>query len=209
MWRTFSRFAARSPRPACFAAQLSPLASRGPTAAGSSKPSNERSSIKCEKAKRKPRATRRLLRTKDGGIDIVAWRDFPDGLPSKLYLLGQCASGAAYPSKGIKSFLNSFHGDWFTVLPASPPIDALFIPFMLDHDLVPRRNQSLDAARAGHYLSLARDLGVILDRCRIACLVEDGTAIAREKPSLIDRANEFARVRGWVDRVSSAIRGAE
>jgi len=147
-------------------------------------------------------------RTKDGGIDIVAWRDFPDGLPSKLYLLGQCASGAAYPSKGIRSFLSSFHGDWFLVQPGSPPIEALFIPFMLDHDVVPRRTESLAAARAGRYLSMARELGVILDRCRIACLVEDGAAMAHVKPSLVEGVSEFARVRSWVDRVSAAIRAA-
>ena len=29
---------------------------------------------------------------KDGGIDVIAWKDFPDKLPGKLYLLGQCAS---------------------------------------------------------------------------------------------------------------------
>jgi len=143
---------------------------------------------------------------KDGGIDIVAWRDFPDGMPSKLYLLGQCASGDAYPSKSIKNFLGSFHGDWFTVQPASPPIDALFIPFMLDHDLVVRKSENVDKARAGHYLSMARDLGVIVDRCRIAYLVEDGAAIARNKPDWVEGALELGRVKVWVDAVRFAMR---
>jgi hypothetical protein len=144
--------------------------------------------------------------TKDGGIDIIAWRDFPDGLPSKLYLLGQCASGTAYPAKSVRGFLASFHGDWFTVHPASPPIEALFVPFMLDHDLVVRRSETPTIARAGYYLSLTRDLGIILDRCRIAHLVEDGAAIAHEKPDWVERASEFGRVRNWVDQVSIAMR---
>ena len=146
--------------------------------------------------------------TKDGGIDIIAWRDFPDGLPSKLYLLGQCASGGAYPSKSVGACLGSFHGDWFTAQPASPPIEALFVPFMLDHDLVVRRSESPAVARAGHYLSLTRNLGIVLDRCRIAYLVEDGTAIAQEKPDWVERASEFGRVRSWVDQVSVAMRVA-
>jgi hypothetical protein len=136
--------------------------------------------------------------TKDGGIDVIAWRDFPDGLPSKLYLLGQCASGAVYPSKSVRSFLGSFHGDWFTKPPASPPIEALFIPFMLDHDLVARKSESPAEARAGKYLSLTRDLGVIVDRCRIAHLVEGGIAFARERPECVERVAEITRVREWV-----------
>jgi hypothetical protein len=139
--------------------------------------------------------------TKDGGIDIIAWRDFPDGLPSKLYLLGQCASGAAYPSKGVRSFISSFHGDWFTKAPASPPIEALFVPFMLDHDLVVRPSERPTQARSGRYLSLGRDLGVIIDRCRIAHLVDGGIALAHENPDAVERAAEIHRVREWVNSV--------
>jgi len=147
--------------------------------------------------------------TKDGGIDVIAWRDFPDGLPGKLYLLGQCASGSGYPSKGTRSFIGSFHGDWFNVAPASPPIEALFIPFMLDHDLTVRRSETLSVARAGRYLSLTRDLGVILDRCRIACLVEEGIAVARDKPEWVERACEMTQVRNWVDTVWTGLKAPQ
>jgi hypothetical protein len=36
---------------------------------------------------------------KVGGIDVVAWRDHPDRMPGKIYLLGQCASGRYDPTE--------------------------------------------------------------------------------------------------------------
>lgn len=143
--------------------------------------------------------------TKDGGIDVIAWRSFPDGLPGKLYLLGQCASGLQYPAKSVGTFLRRFHGDWFVQQPASAPIEALFVPFMLDHDLPVRRNESRADARTGQYLSLARDLGVIVDRCRLAFLVERGMARAAEAPAEVERAGEMGRVRAWVDAVLAGL----
>ncbi len=140
-------------------------------------------------------------KTKDGGIDIVAWRQFPDGLPGKLYLLGQCASGSQYPDKGVRSFLTGFHGDWFTRAPGSPPIEALFVPFVLDHDLTVRRDENRAEARHGLYLSLARDLGVLVDRCRLAYLVDRGISHAATADGEVDRLAEMCDVRDWVNAV--------
>lgn len=139
--------------------------------------------------------------SKDGGIDVVAWRSFPDELPGKLYLLGQCASGAQYRSKSVRHYLSTFHGDWFTQSPASPPIDALFVPFVLDHELTVRRGESLAEARTGLYLSLARSLGVLVDRCRMAYLVGLGLLRAAVAPSDVDRADDIGQVRAWVNAV--------
>jgi hypothetical protein len=138
---------------------------------------------------------------KDAGIDVVAWRSFPDELPGKLYLLGQCASGAQYRNKSVRHFLAPFHGDWFTQQPGSPPIEALFVPFVLDQELTPRRGESMGEARAGLYLSLARSLGVLVDRCRMAYLVDLGAARAAAAPLEVERAGELADVRAWVDAV--------
>jgi len=139
--------------------------------------------------------------TKDGGIDVIAWRQFPDALPGKLYLLGQCASGAQYPEKGVRSYLDSFHGDWFTCQPGSKAIEAVFVPFVLDHDLAVRRGESRSEARFGRYLSLARRLGVLVDRCRLAYLVELGIAHANTTPGDVDRMDELESVRAWVETV--------
>lgn len=143
--------------------------------------------------------------TKDGGIDIVAWRHFPDGLPGKLYLLGQCASGAQYPNKGVRSYLNNFHGDWFTLQPGSQPIEALFVPFVLDHELTVRRDESRVEARHGLYVSLARTLGVLVDRCRLAYLVDRMLVHATTSPTDVKRLAEMDGVRTWVDAVRAAV----
>lgn len=142
---------------------------------------------------------------KDAGIDVVAWRSFPDGLPGKLYLLGQCASGLQYRGKSVRSYLGNFHGDWFTQQPASPPVEALFVPFLLDHDLTVRQSESRVQARAGHYASLALGLGILVDRCRLALLVERGLERAEAQPDDVERAGEMARVRAWVDAVLAGL----
>src|SRR5579859_292988 len=36
---------------------------------------------------------------KDEGLDLVVWKEFPDGRPGRLFLLGQCACGNDYTSK--------------------------------------------------------------------------------------------------------------
>lgn len=140
-------------------------------------------------------------KTKDGGIDIIAWRSFPDNLPGKLYLLGQCASGANYENKSIRSYLGRFHGDWFTMQPASPPLEALFVPFMLDHNMQIHKGQTRNEARHGHYSSLARDFGIIIDRCRLAYLVDKGMEIALQNSTWVERAGDMARIVAWVENV--------
>jgi hypothetical protein len=146
--------------------------------------------------------------TKDGGIDIVAWRDFPDGLPGKLYLVGQCASGHDYPAKPVRVYLSSFLGDWFTEQPATKPLEALFIPFMLDRDLKVRKTETISAARRGKYLSFTRDHGVVIDRCRLAYLVDTGMSVSRDRTFRIDGAKEILKLRKWVDTALRNLRAA-
>lgn len=142
---------------------------------------------------------------KDAGIDVIAWRSFPDGLPGKLYLLGQCASGLQYRGKSVRGYLGNFHGDWFTQQPASPPVEALFVPFMLDHDLSVRQSESRAQVRTGHYESLTRGLGVLVDRCRLSLLVERGLERASTQPADVGRVDEVGRVRAWVDAVVAGL----
>ena len=146
--------------------------------------------------------------TKDGGIDIVAWSDFPDGLPSKLYLLGQCASGAKYSDKSVGAYIRSFHEDWFTIVPGSTPLEAMFIPFMLDSRLKVRKRETLDEARQGHYLSQARTLGIVVDRCRLAYLVENGMSVERERPSSVGRVAEMSVVENWVKTAVTSLKSS-
>jgi hypothetical protein len=144
-------------------------------------------------------------RTKDGGIDIIAWRHFPDELPGKLHLFGQCASGRNYKEKSVQSFIKSFREDWFVRPPGSQVLEAIFIPFMLEEGYKRLKLESRTEARHGHYLSLARTMGIIVDRCRMAYLVETGMEIANAQPSWVQCAPEMKRVRDWVHSAETAL----
>ena len=71
---------------------------------------------------------------KDDGIDVIAWRDHPDRMPAKLYLLGQCASGRGWEEKSVRDRIPQFHG-WFSTPPATHCLPSMFIPFTLHHDV--------------------------------------------------------------------------
>src|SRR2546423_903736 len=76
---------------------------------------------------------------KDGGIDIIAWRNHPDRMPGKIYLLGQCASGYGWQDKSVVEYIDQLHGTWFTTVPANFSIPAMFIPFTFHRDLTEDR----------------------------------------------------------------------
>ena len=141
---------------------------------------------------------------KDGGIDVIAWRDFPDKLPGKLYLLGQCASGKNWRGKTVKQYVDSFHGNWFTGHPPSEPIKAMFIPFTFHHEL--QDQQDMD------FLSLLKDrlhyetftFGVIQDRLRIAYFADIGNCLLQGQEADIQENIEV--MQAWVREVLISVR---
>ena len=90
---------------------------------------------------------------KDGGIDVVAWRDHPDRMPGKIYLLGQCASGKNWKAKSVISYIESLHMRWFVFAPAKYALPAMFIPFTLHGDL----HEVKDKTRARVYVDMIKD----------------------------------------------------
>lgn len=144
---------------------------------------------------------------KDGGIDIIAWRDYPDKMPGKLYLLGQCASGLNWRSKTVRQYVPQFHGLWFTSQPPSIPITAMFIPFTVHHELTSREDTD--------FLELLRNLityetfrfGLIQDRLRISYFAEVGGGLPDRAE--IDLRDEIDQVKTWVVEVLEAIRGSK
>lgn len=90
----------------------------------------------------------------DDGLDVVAWRDFPDRRPSKLILFGQCAVGRRWQEKAHELRPNSWCKRNFAGTIALDPIPAFFVPRALSE-------------------KDANDAGVdqlLLDRCRISSL---------------------------------------
>lgn len=87
---------------------------------------------------------------KDAGLDIVVWRNFPDGKTNKFIFLGQCAAGNDFKDK--RNDILKIDG-FFTFL--TTPIKGFFVPHELDDD---------DWGE----LSFTRYIGIIFDRSRIA-----------------------------------------
>jgi hypothetical protein len=137
---------------------------------------------------------------KDGGIDVIAWRNHPDDMPGKIYMLGQCASGMNWKSKTVVEYIHQLHGSWFTDgPPATHTLPAMFIPFTFHRDLnEERRGSYLDAMR-NLYRYEERRFGIIFDRLRIAhfansCMTSDHDARRR-----VDGTERFASVQRWVE----------
>jgi hypothetical protein len=95
----------------------------------------------------------------DEGLDIVAWRDFPDVKGGKLIVFGQCAAGAAgWQDKLAEMDAHAFMKKWLRTMLIVEPVRLFFVP---------RRVPTAEWEHAGI------DGGVLFDRCRIvACLNE-------------------------------------
>ena len=93
------------------------------------------------------------LASKDGGVDVVAWHDFPDGLPGKLLLFGACASGKDWEDKIDELQPGPFCGEWMLDQPVSPLIKAFFTPHRIEQ---------------AYWSKHSRRGGILFDRCRIA-----------------------------------------
>jgi hypothetical protein len=100
--------------------------------------------------------------TGDDGLDIVAWRSFPDGKQGKLIAFGQCAAGASdWQDKLAEMDARSFVKKWMRAPLLVDPVRLFFIP---------RR------VSPGDWESAGIDGGILFDRCRIvACYRSDPT----------------------------------
>ncbi len=91
---------------------------------------------------------------KDDALDIIAWRHFPDELPGKLILFGNCASEKNWEgSKKTELTPEPFCSDWMIDPPKCKIIKSLFIPHRVEYK---------------RFLSHLKRAGIIFDRCRIS-----------------------------------------
>ncbi len=134
---------------------------------------------------------------KDEGIDVIAWRDHPDRMSGKLYLLGQSASGFDWEGKSVVDRVGQFHG-WFTEPPARHWMPSMFIPFTLHRDLSDDPLVAFDEMLANRFIRQEARYGIVFDRLRIvyfanACLRTNGAVQAR-----VDGRERFDDLEAWV-----------
>lgn len=134
---------------------------------------------------------------KDGGIDVIAWRDHPDGMPGKLYLIGQCASGLQWRDKSVVEYIKQLHGSWFTRPPAQYSTPAMFIPFPFHHDISELAGSYLGAVKYRFWHEEQR-FGVIFDRLRITYFANACMAFSAPHRERVEGAERFDQVAAWV-----------
>lgn len=134
---------------------------------------------------------------KDGGIDVIAWRNHPDGMPGKLYLIGQCASGMHWRDKSVVEYIKQLHGSWFTLRPAEYSTPAMFIPFPFHHDIEEPRGSFLEAVKNRLWYEEPR-FGVIFDRLRITHFANACMAFSAAFRDQVEGAERFDQVINWV-----------
>lgn len=132
---------------------------------------------------------------KDAGIDVIAWRDFCDGRPSKLVLLGQVASGHNWKEKSVKNDTYRFF-DWFSQRPTEHYIPSIFIPFPLHHECHAQAGVAFEDVAIANAYHLERGFGVMVDRLRIV-------ETAAERLATADNAGEptLGSLESWTDEV--------
>ena len=144
---------------------------------------------------------------KDDGIDIIAWRPAPDGLPGTQYLLGQVASGKDWSDKSVVSDVARFHQYWFHRQPASPHQPAMFIPFCLEpmsnDDTVP-----LLAVAVDYMQRLTSKFGVVIYRNRMPHFTTRGIRFHQATGGPVERIDELPLVAHWVQNYSQILRMA-
>lgn len=121
-----------------------------------------------------------LDHAKDDGLDIVAWREFPDRRASKLILFGQCAAGKGWRDKASELRPDDWCKNNLDGTLAVNPIPAFFVPRALSEE-------------HAEYYGINQ---ILLDRCRISALCSG---------SLADGLDE--RLREWI--AAAVERGVE
>ena len=134
---------------------------------------------------------------KDGGIDVIAWRNQPDGMPGKMYVIGQCASGANWQDKSVVEYIEQLHGAWFTHQPAKHSTPAMFIPFPFHHNIDETNGSFVDAVRNRFWYE-ERRFGIIFDRLRIAHFANACMGFSVGHRDQVEGSDRFDEVAAWV-----------
>lgn len=102
----------------------------------------------------------------DEGLDIVAWKHFPDRRPGKLVAFGQCAGGSVnWTDKLNELDGQKFAAKLFRDRMVVSPIRFFFVPRRVPREV---------------WDNICIDAGIVFDRCRITSCLKGVDAVLRK-----------------------------
>jgi len=108
---------------------------------------------------------------KDDGLDVVAWKPFPDGLSGKVILFGQCATGEDWAGKMYECAV--FRDIWIERPGPSPILRSVFIPHRVERDLwddyVLKANLLFDRCRIADLVRARQQVQTLTEQCTTWC----------------------------------------
>lgn len=140
---------------------------------------------------------------KDGGVDIVAWRAFPDMRSNILLTYGQVATGKGWREKSVKNKLESHFHKWMEDRPTFHYIPSMFIPHVM-HESIRATGDKFELEAKDNAHTLEHSLGVVIDRIRMTALTVDAVRLRRDDP--LEGAALVMRVRRWLRDAGSSLR---
>jgi hypothetical protein len=142
---------------------------------------------------------------KDGGIDVIAWKQTQDGLPGTVYLLGQVASGLNWKDKSVLTDIDSFHWGWFEVQPASPPTGAMFMPFCIT-DPEETGDFTEQEVRVNRMQALTKQFGIFQYRYRLPLHADQAIAVHAAGVRPVEGFAEIGLIERWVADFTEKLR---
>jgi len=136
---------------------------------------------------------------KDEGIDIVAWRNFGDCLPSRLIVYGQVASGKNWMDKPVDQHVSVFRA-WLGDYGQQYYVPAMFIPWQQYVYVEPTRDRSFRQRVVDLSMRNERTLGLTVDRGRIAELATRTTFTGND-----DEAEWIRYLVTWRSKVQATL----
>lgn len=136
----------------------------------------------------------------DGGIDIVAWKNFGDNLSSRMVLYGQVASGKNWEDKPVSKEAESVFPSWLGDYGQKYYIPAMFIPWPQYVLVEATRERSFRQRVIETAIRNEKFFGLTIDRGRIAELA--GKSVTTGNGDESDLVGYLAK---WQEEVVSSL----
>jgi hypothetical protein len=137
---------------------------------------------------------------KDGGIDIIAWKDFADGRPARLIVFCQVASGDNWVDKSVDEPSRLLIGSFFVGYRPRAVMSATVIPFVA-HEDASNVGVGIKDFVLGRMAYYEQAHGIILDRIRVAGAAHKALTRAVVDRPKIDGAERVAELIEWIAAV--------